>query len=77
MRDHRHMSALRAVVKAAAVPCCRVIGGLVSHQCALAWLNAPNQVFVPVAVSRESCLIFLGHMETRSVCCAVSHVALV
>lgn len=44
MRDHRHMSALRAVVKAAAVPCCSVIGGLVSHQCALAWLNAPNQV---------------------------------
>lgn len=45
MWDHRHTSALQAVVKAAAVPCCSAIGRLVSHQCALAWLNALNQVF--------------------------------
>lgn len=30
-----------------------------------------NQAFVPVAFQRESCLIFLGHMETRTLRCAV------
>lgn len=34
-----------------------------------------TRLFAPIAVLRESCLIFLGHMETRSLCCAVICVA--
>lgn len=41
------------------------------------WSEELNQVFVPIAVLRESCLIFLGHIETRSLCCVVSCVSYV
>lgn len=47
------------------------IGRLVACWSTLIWVNAVNQAFVPVAFQRESCLIFLGHMETRTLHCAV------
>lgn len=51
---------------------CDVI--LAAYWCVLAWVETLNQDFVPIDVLKES--FFLGNMETRSLCCAVTCVSL-